>query len=106
MPHLTSPHFTTPHLSRSPRALLRQALAGELNAQYAAVFAAASAVAALAGTLVVAGLVRRSGRPSIVVLALAGVMGLGLVSVAVFGLQRAAKDLGAGDIGFSQLCAT
>eukprot|EP00198_Chlamydomonas_reinhardtii_P008511 XP_001697848.1 predicted protein [Chlamydomonas reinhardtii] len=93
-------------LFSSSTALLQFALAGELNAQYAAVFAAASAVAALAGTLVVAGLVRRSGRPSIVVLALAGVMGLGLVSVAVFGLQRAAKDLGAGDIGFSQLCAT
>ncbi|KAG2441792.1 hypothetical protein HXX76_003404 [Chlamydomonas incerta] len=92
-------------LFSSSTALLQFAIAGQLNAQYAAVFAAASVVASLAGTLVVAGLVRRSGRPSIVVLALAGVMALGLVSVAVFGLQRAAADLGSGNIGFTDLCA-
>ncbi len=49
--------------------------------------------------------VRRSGRPSLVVLALACVMGCGCLSVGVFGLKAAVEDLRAGKIGFTSICA-
>eukprot|EP00198_Chlamydomonas_reinhardtii_P003361 XP_001692697.1 predicted protein [Chlamydomonas reinhardtii] len=60
----------------------------------------ASGTGAAAG----AAAVRRSGRPSLVVLALAGVMGAGCLSVGVFGLKQAVEDLEAGKIGFTGIC--
>ena len=38
------------------------------------------------------------------VLALAGVMGAGCLSVGVFGLKQAVEDLEAGKIGFTGIC--
>lgn len=51
------------------------AAAGRLNLQYAAAFGAACFAAAFMGVLVVGGLVRRSGRASIIVLILASMIG-------------------------------
>ncbi len=92
-------------LFSSSCALLQFALLGKLNTQYAVIFGASSVVASLVGTFAVSGTVRRSGRPSVVVLALAGVMALGCVSVAGFGMMRAVQDIKAGQIGVTGLCA-
>ncbi|GFR46013.1 hypothetical protein Agub_g7492 [Astrephomene gubernaculifera] len=91
-------------LFSSSSALIQFALLHRLNVPYAAVFGAASLVAGLVGTHVVAGAVRHSGRPSLVVMALAGVMAVGTLSVGSFGLVRALEDLRAGRFGFAGLC--
>ncbi len=91
-------------LFSSSCALLQFALLGRLNAHYSLVFGAASAAASLAGVHLVSGLVRRSGRPSVVVLALAGVMAAGCATVAVFGVAAAMEDVRAGRTGFSGVC--
>ncbi|KAG2423518.1 hypothetical protein HXX76_015266 [Chlamydomonas incerta] len=64
--------------------------------QPAAADPTASAAASAVGGAAVAGAVRRSGRPSLVVLALAGVMGCGWLSVGVFGLREALAEMAAG----------
>ncbi|GFR44449.1 hypothetical protein Agub_g5660, partial [Astrephomene gubernaculifera] len=72
-------------LFSSSSALTQFALLHRLNAPYAGFFGGASLVAGLAGTHAVARAVRHSGRPSLVVLALAGVMAAGALSVGSFG---------------------
>ncbi|GIL57439.1 hypothetical protein Vafri_12661 [Volvox africanus] len=103
-PQVTAASSGAMVLFSSSAALIQFALLHRLNVDYAAVFAAASLVAGVAGTHAVARAIKRSGRPSIVVLALAGVMGVGTVCVAAFGLRQAANQLRTGELGFAGIC--
>ncbi|PNG99384.1 hypothetical protein TSOC_014839, partial [Tetrabaena socialis] len=91
-------------LFSSSTALMQLALMGRLNTHYAAVFGPAAIAASILGQQLVARAVKRSGRPSVVVLALACIMAAGLLSVGVFGVARALADLRAGHVGFTGLC--
>ncbi|GLI67500.1 hypothetical protein VaNZ11_011683 [Volvox africanus] len=103
-PQVTAASSGTMVLFSSSAALIQFAMLHRLNMPYAGAFAAASLAAGLVGTHVVAGAIKRSGRPSIVVLALAGVMAIALVCVAAFGLRQAAEQLRTGDLGFGGIC--
>ncbi|GLI67501.1 hypothetical protein VaNZ11_011703 [Volvox africanus] len=103
-PQVTAASSGAMVLFSSSAALIQFALLHRLNGAYAGVFAAASLVAGVAGTHAVARAIKRSGRPSIVVLALAGVMGIGTVCVAAFGLHQAANQLRTGELGFAGIC--
>ncbi|GLI67502.1 hypothetical protein VaNZ11_011704 [Volvox africanus] len=103
-PQVTAASSGAMVLFSSSAALIQFALLHRLNGAYAGVFAAASLVAGVAGTHAVARAIKRSGRPSIVVLALAGVMGIGTVCVAIFGLHQAANQLRTGELGFAGIC--
>ncbi|GLC45260.1 hypothetical protein PLESTB_000719300 [Pleodorina starrii] len=103
-PQVTAASSGAMVLFSSSAALIQFALLHRLNAAYAAVFGAASLAAGLAGTQAVARAIKRSGRPSLVVLALAGVMALGTVCVATFGMRQAAVQLRSGELGFVGLC--
>ncbi|KAL6753606.1 hypothetical protein V8C86DRAFT_2724361 [Haematococcus lacustris] len=93
-------------LFSSSAALLSFAVVGRLNVPYALVFGAASMASSVLGVLVVGSLVRRSGRPSLVVFSLALVMLTGLACITAFGIGtlRAAFTTGEG-LGFNDLCA-
>lgn len=93
-------------LFSSSAALIQFQLLGRVNAQYAAVFGAASALSSLVGVFAVAGAVRRSGRPSLVVFALVGVMAAGVVVVGVFGLQGAVRDVRDGNWQMTGPCSS
>ncbi len=58
-------------------AVLAFAAAGRLNVSYALVFGCACLAAAFAGTFLIGRAVRRSGRASLLVLILSGIIGLG-----------------------------
>lgn len=68
-------------------AVLAFAAAGRLPTQYALVFGAACLAAAFVGTAAVGRLVRRSGRASLLVLILAGVITTGAVVTGVFAVS-------------------
>ncbi|GIL89672.1 hypothetical protein Vretimale_16642 [Volvox reticuliferus] len=103
-PQVTAASSGAMVLFSSSAAVIQFALLHRLNGAYGGVFAAVSLVAGLIGTHAVARAIKRSGRPSIVVLALAGVMGIGTVCVAVFGLRQAANQLRTGEMGFEGIC--
>ncbi|EFJ52610.1 hypothetical protein VOLCADRAFT_85767 [Volvox carteri f. nagariensis] len=105
-PQVTAASSGAMVLFSSSAALIQFVLLHRLNTDYALVFGAASLVAGLVGTQTVSGAIKRSGRPSIVVLALAGVMGIGTVCVAAFGLRNAAGQLRRGDLGFAGICSS
>ena len=91
-------------LFSSSAALVQYALLGRLNPHYAMVFASASVVASAVGVLAVSGAVRRSGRPSLVVFALVGVVAAGCVLVAAFGMSRAVGDVRRHGFHITGLC--
>ena len=64
-------------------ATLAFAAAGRLNLQYAAVFGSTCLAAALLGTFLIGRAVRRSGHASLVVLLLAGIIGVGAACTAL-----------------------
>ena len=74
-------------------AVLAFAAAGRLNLQYAAVFGSACFVSAALGTFLIGRAVRRSGRASLLVLILAGIIAAGAVVTAAFSGVRAVEDL-------------
>ncbi|KAL4443802.1 hypothetical protein ABPG75_011539 [Micractinium tetrahymenae] len=78
-------------------AVLSFAAAGRLNLQYAAVFGTACLAAAFAGTFHISRAVRRSGRASLLVLILAGIIGVGAaVTVTLSGRHAVEELLGSG----------
>jgi uncharacterized membrane protein YfcA len=74
-------------------AALGFSLAGRLSLAHAAVFGGLCLVAALLGTLLIGGAVRRSGQASLLVLLLAGMIGLGALATATFSGCQAVADL-------------
>ncbi|EFJ52609.1 hypothetical protein VOLCADRAFT_85766 [Volvox carteri f. nagariensis] len=101
---VTAASSSTMVLFSSSAALIQFILLHRLNTDYAIVFGAASLVAGLLGTQAVSRAIKRSGRPSVVVLALAGVIGIATLCVAIFGLRNAAVQLRAGELGFLGIC--
>ncbi|GIL90547.1 hypothetical protein Vretimale_17505 [Volvox reticuliferus] len=94
-------------LFSSSAALAQFALMGRLNTAYAVVFGAASAAASVVGSQLLSRAVKRSGRPSVVVLALAAVLASGAACVAASGLRTALgedDDGGGKPGGLAALC--
>lgn len=85
----------------SSSAALAFVLEGRVPLQYAAVFCSVCGAASLLGLTGVGRLVKASGRPSIVVLLLAGIMGIGGLCSGVFGYWDAWQH---GDSGFKNIC--
>ena len=86
-------------------AVLAFAAAGRLNVQYAAVFGCACLASAALGTFLIGRAVRRSGRASLLVLILAGIIAAGAVVTAAFSGVRAVADLAAGaHLGGGSFC--
>lgn len=85
----------------SSSAALAFFLNGRVPLQYAAVFCSVCGTASLLGLTGVGRLVKASGRPSIVVLLLALIMGAGAVCSGVFGYLDAYQH---GDVGFKSIC--
>ena len=77
-------------------AVLAFAAAGRLNLQYAAVFGSTCFVAAALGTFLIGRAVRRSGRASLLVLILAGIIAAGAVVTTAFSGVQAVRDLASG----------
>lgn len=87
----------------SSSAALAFLLEGRVPLQYAAVFCSVCGTASLLGLTGVGRLVKASGRPSIVVLLLALIMGAGGACSAVFGYMDAWEQ-GQGQAGFKNIC--
>lgn len=85
----------------SSSAALAFLLEGRVPLQYAAVFCSVCGAASLAGLTVVGRLVKASGRPSIVVLLLACIMGGGGLCSGVFGYLDAWRHA---ETGFQKIC--
>lgn len=85
----------------SSTAALAFFLEGRVPLQYAAVFSSVCGTASLLGLTAVGRLVKGTGRPSIVVLLLAFIMGAGGLCSAVFGYLDAWQH---GDVGFKSIC--
>ncbi len=78
---------------------------GELNTQYAWVFSPICFVAAFIGVTMIGRLVRRSGRASLLIFILTGLIAVGTVLAAGFGGHRAYLDIKSGkNIGFGSFC--
>jgi uncharacterized membrane protein YfcA len=84
-------------LFSSSAAALAFLLEGRVKLNYAAVFCCVASTASLVGLYFMGRLVKASGRPSIVVLVLAGIMGAGAVCSATFGHIHATD-------GFKSIC--
>eukprot|EP01025_Chloroclados_australasicus_P003060 TRINITY_DN10705_c0_g3_i5.p1 TRINITY_DN10705_c0_g3~~TRINITY_DN10705_c0_g3_i5.p1 ORF type:complete len:587 (+),score=69.70 TRINITY_DN10705_c0_g3_i5:168-1928(+) len=92
-------------LFSSSSAVFQFIIDGNLNQAYAIVFGLTSLAASFCGIFVVSRLVKKLGRPSIIVLILACVIGLGAVLTGAFGVTDAVKDLEDGEyMGFNSLC--
>ncbi len=91
----------------SSAATLSYWMQGRLVTHFAVVFATVSALASLGGITAVAALVRRTGRPSLIVLLLAGCMGVGGALALVFGGIGVVYDVQNGEgLGFAAICDT
>ncbi len=78
---------------------------GELNTQYAWVFSPICFVAAFIGVTMIGRVVRRSGRASLLIFILTGLIAVGTVLAAGFGGHRAYLDIRSGkNIGFDSFC--
>jgi len=78
---------------------------GELNTQYAWVFSPICFVAAFIGVTMIGRVVRRSGRASLLIFILTGLIAVGTVLAAGFGGHRAYLDIKSGkNIGFGSFC--
>lgn len=79
---------------------------GVLNVTYALIFGIGCFIASLLGVWIVGRIVRRSGRPSYVVIILAVVIALGAILTGVFGGRKAILALKSGQhLGFHSFCA-
>lgn len=89
----------------SSSAALSFLLEGRVKVDYAAAYCLAGGAASLIGLTLVGRAVKASGRPSIVVLLLAGIMGVGGLVSGVFGYLDAWEQLaGGGGAGFKSIC--
>lgn len=88
----------------SSSATLAFLLDGRVNAAYSEVYCAVCCAASLVGLTVMGRLVARSGRPSIVVLLLAFIMGSGALCSGVFGYIDAWHQAQEGTGGFKNIC--
>jgi uncharacterized membrane protein YfcA len=91
-------------LFSSSTALVAFSASGRLNAQYAAVFSVASMIAAVLGSVVIGGIVRRTGRVSLLVLSMAVVMLVGGGAVGGFGVVTIIQAVKNNHLGPTQLC--
>jgi Sulfite exporter TauE/SafE len=88
----------------SSAATLAFMLAGRVSVGYAGVYGVVCGVASLTGLTLCGRLVAATGRPSIVVLLLAAIMGIGAVCSGVFGALDAVHQAAAGHGGWHGLC--
>lgn len=88
----------------SSSATLAFLLDGRVNVQYSEVYCAVCGAASLIGLTVMGKLVAKSGRPSIVVLMLAFIMGSGALCSGVFGYIDAWHQAQEGTGGFNSIC--
>lgn len=89
----------------SAAAVVQFGTQGLLNLQYGFICGVVSAVGSLLGVAVVGRWIARTGKSSIVILMLAGMVGIGGVLALVFGTLQAVEDLDAGSyMGFLELC--
>lgn len=98
-PQVTQATASAMVLFSSSSAAAAFALEGRLNTGYAAVFGAACALAAFVGVGLVGEAVRRSGRASLVVMLLAGIVGAGCTLTVVFSGSDAVAELLSGPLG-------
>ena len=92
-------------LFSSSSAAVSFAVAGRLNLQYAAVLAPTACLSAVVGVAVVGRAIKRSGRASLVVLLLAGIIATGALCTLSFAGRAALADLLARrHLGFSTFC--
>jgi uncharacterized membrane protein YfcA len=76
-----------------------------LNLSYATVFAPVCFVASLIGVTVIGRFIKRTGRTSIIIFILAGLITVGTISAGVFGGLNAYKELKhGGQVGFKPFC--
>jgi uncharacterized membrane protein YfcA len=90
----------------SSSAAISFALEGKLNVPFALSFGAATAVSALFAVFLLAQLVKKSGRPSMLVFLLASLMAVGAASTAAFAGRHAVADIAARrHLGLRNYCA-
>ncbi|GJP34419.1 hypothetical protein CLOM_g18865 [Closterium sp. NIES-68] len=78
---------------------------GRLNRAYAAVFAPTAFVASLLGVTLVGGIVKRTGRASIIIFILTGIIAVGAALTVALGTPRIVDDVIHGrNLWFHQLC--
>lgn len=94
-------------LFSSSAAAIVYGLAGDLNLQISLIFGLSCAVASLVGVFLISRLIDRSGKASIIVFLLSGIIAIGALMTGILGLKQAILDLMHGDhIGFSGLCGS
>lgn len=76
-----------------------------LNLSYLEVFAPIAFVSSLLGVTLVSWAIRRTGRQSVLLLLMSGVLAIGMFSVVIFGGGRTVSDIRGGRrIGFNPFC--
>ncbi len=98
-PQVTQATASAMVLFSSSSAAASFALEGRLNTSYAVAFGAACALAAFAGVGLVGEAVRRSGRASLVVMLLTGIVGAGCVLTVLYSGTDAVAELLSGPLG-------
>ena len=92
-------------LFSSSAAAIVYGLSGDLNLQISLIFGCSCALASLVGVFLISRAIDKSGKASIIVFLLSGIIALGALMTGVLGLKEAILDLMHGNhIGFSPLC--
>ncbi|GAX79169.1 hypothetical protein CEUSTIGMA_g6609.t1 [Chlamydomonas eustigma] len=92
-------------LFSSSTALVAYGANGMLNLPYAGVFALANMVGALIGTFGIGGIIKKTGRVSLVVLSLAALNVVGGGTVLAFGILDIVQAAKSGHVGLQPLCS-
>lgn len=104
-PRVVAPTSVVMILFSSSTIALSYFFSGELNTQYAWVFSPICFVAALIGVTLIGRIVRKSGRASLLIFILTGLIAVGTVLSAAFGGRTAYIDIRDGkNIGFGSFC--
>ena len=92
-------------LFSSSAATLSFAVNGNMNVQYALIYATCNFMASLAGVSVIGRFVRKTGKSAVIVLLLACLMAAGASVAAVFGGRQSLQDFQTGTgLTFSSMC--
>ena len=92
-------------LFSSSAATLSFAVNGNINAQYAYIYAPCNFLSSFAGVFIIGRIVRKTGKSFVVVMLLAWVMATGAMASAVFGGQESVHDYRSGtNLTFSSMC--
>ncbi len=76
-----------------------------LNISYVQIFAPIAFLSSALGVTIVSWAIRRTGRQSVLLLLMSGVLAIGMMSVVIFGGGRTVSDIRGGRrIGFNPFC--